>query len=549
MTPPAPPPLRLLSLDEANIGLDDVIVRPRQPGTLFIVAIALAIAGWSAWEGVTGALHRAVAAFCVLGLGGGAWMLYRLWHRARRPGAWQMAIGRDRVLIRFRGAMQTGLPAGIPQVIELPWERVASVRRTERTVKERSGRDTHVYRCTYLDFQLRDCDLRPLQGVLVDEQQERAAKWFVQREVQVGVTCDGALRVETSFHGSDIEPAVEEVLGLLEKHLPRDEDVHEDLDLTDPAGLSPAEQDAALRAIGETSAHRAFVLAGKMQPDASTVERYDRVARLIACPEPATLAAPPHPPEAADAIPAIADAGAPALPAPRLLHDSDVQPGPDDRVVKRGIAGHLVVAALCFALAGWMAWRYQAGAMRWGYAAGIGGFAALFGCLVLAGAAELRRRDTWVMVIGPKRILVRYRTRRNQGLDPDKARIVELPLAYIQSVQPVRHKRARITRGSSGEDRQYSTFLDFRIRGLDLGPLADALKGERPPSHPGIRTARDPVQLLPEGVVRVTVGATRPAHDELLRLLGARLPLEAEVAERVGMGGPPAREPLVKARR
>lgn len=548
MSPTVPPPLRLLSLDDANIGLDDVIVRPEQSGATIPVVMALGMAVYSVREALKGDLHWAWAAAMALLVAGVAWLAFDMRRRTRRAGAWQMAIGRERVLIRYSSVRSDHLPTSALQVVELPFAQVRSVRRMRRTVEENDGDRLRRWRHEFLDFRVKDCDPRPLQAVLLDEQQEHASTWFRRRNPTVAVTSDGVLRVETSFLSAGTDPGTDEILRLLAEHVPREEDARENIDLTHPERLSPEAQDEALRAVAETNPHRALRLARKMQPDAPPEEADLRVARLTACPDASTIsvvaAQPPAPDARAEST----------LPAPRILPRDEAPLLPDDRIVRPLGTRLLVVAVVMFALAGLVAWRYQAGAMRWGWAALGVGFFAVLGWTWTAMWMTTLRRDAWLLAVGRERILVHLRSSRRRS--PGEPQLLELPWARIASVRPTRQKRSRPSPTGSGTIGRSHTFLDLRVRDLDLGPLREALARERALDRNAAYRDVDPETVVDDDVVRVEVaskdGSTRPGHAELLRLLGERVPVEEAVSEEVQTGGtrngtrrltPPPQEP------
>ena len=548
-----PAPLRLLSLDEADIGLGDVIVRPGQSAATIPVVMALGMAGYSVREAVNGDLHWAWAAVTALLLASVAWLALDMRRRTRRAGAWQMAIGRERVLIRYSSVRSDHLPASALQVVELPFARVRSVRRLRRTVEENDGDKLRRWRHEFLDFRLKDCDLRPLQAVLLEEQQEHASTWFRRRNPTVAVTSDGVLRVETSFLSAQTDPPTDEILRVLAEHVPREEDARENIDLTHPERLSPEAQDEALRAVGETNPYRAMRLAREMQPAAPPEQAEPRVARLIACPDPSATPAAPVTPAAVAQPPAPADAAS-TLAAPRILPRDVARLLPDDRIVRPLGTRLLVVALVMFALAGLVAWRYQAGAMRWGWAALGAGFFAVLGWAWVAMWIDTLRRDAWLLAVGGERILVHLRSSRRRP--PGEPQLLELPWAQVASVRLTRQKRSRPSPTGSGTVVRFHTFLDLRVRDLDLGPLREALARERALDKGAPYRDVDPVLVVDDDVVRVEMasrnGSTRPGHAEVLRLLGERVPVEEELSEHVETGGtrngtrrltPPPREP------
>jgi hypothetical protein len=578
--PVSAPPLRLLSLDDANIGLDDVIVRPRKPGVTFVAVFALGAAGLAIWKATTDPF-LAIAAGCVAALLIASWLLllYRL--RDRRPGAWQMAIGRDRVLIRYRGVVEAGLSPSAPQVIELPFANVLGVRQLKRGIFE-AGRDGQMLSYTYLDFRVRDCDLRPLQAVLQGEQSSQARTWLTRRNPGVLVGAEGVLRVETSFQGTNTAPDTDEILRLLAERVPRDADAQDYFDLRQPETLLPEDKDKGLRAVGETSTHRALLLAELMHPHASRAELQQRIADLTACPAPAAPAQPgapaepatsgatsplaeptatpeflssaetsglsgaaprtelaetPQPSASAPASePTSADGGPSgvALPSPRFLRPSEAAIRGDERLIRPNAVFQLVFGIVLLGVAGWMGWKYREGTIHWGWAAGVGAVCLLFGGGMLQSWRLSLRPEAWLLAIGPERILVRVRTYLNAHLTADEPQIVELPLAHLVSVRLRNYKRER-GGPSDGKNYKHTTYVDFRTRDTDLGPLEEALAREYARRPDGSSTP--PIVLVDGDMLSVVMEPTRPDRDVVVRLLGERMPREDDVSQVVDLGG------------
>jgi hypothetical protein len=533
---PAPAPLRVLTLDDANIGREDVVVRPRHPQQLVIIAMLLALAAWTAWKAAQG-LYLPLAALGIVTLLTISWLLYRQWVRAERPGAWQMAIGRDRVLIRYRGVMNTSIPAGEPQVIELPFAYVRNVRRLKRFVQGSTSGEPAQISYEYLDFRVQGCDLRPLQVMLMEEHRGRSEEWYAHRDPAVIVTGDGVLRVETSFQGSGVAPGTDELLRQLAERVPPDAEAFEHIDVHDPARMMPEKRDAALRAIGETNPGRALLIARKMQPDAPEAELQAHILALITCPAP-TLATEPaaEPQPSGDAVAAPGLAGAEiaapapaALPAPRILHPREVELRPDERPVRWRATGWLVTAIVLVGAAGWLAWRGWTGAMHWGWAAGLAVASLLLAWTFVEGWYVSLQPGAWRLAIGPERILVPLHPYTHEHLKVDNRQILELPLAHIVSVRGTLLKRA-LSRPGSKPSYEHVHCLDFQTRGMDLGPLQEALAGNG---------ARDKatVQIAEGEVVRFSTRSNWSKTTEMLRLAGERVPMEEDVLEVVDLRG------------
>jgi hypothetical protein len=523
-TAPGAQPLRLLRLDETDIGPDDTVVKPSSPGLLGIAVLSLVFAGIVGWDAARGGLGWIWAGPLILALCGMAWMLYRGWRRFQRSGVWLLAVGPERVLIRFRSVVSEHLPSTLPQVIELPLSRVESIRVTRRKVEERNGNTPRRYSHHYLDFRLRDTDPGPLRDQLVQDQRERGRRWFAQRDPTVALTAEGILRVEMSYNGAASRPDVRAVAQLLAPRVRVEAEATERLDLTRRVPLSPAEQDATLRAVGETSAGGALSLAMRYFPDASREDAAAYVEHLLTARDPQT--------QPSAALPTDG-----TLPAPRLLARADARPDPGDVLVRPRAGSYLVGGVLFLALAGWLGLLGYEGRMRWWLALLLGVVSLLIAWSSLETWSKTLRRDNWVMAVGSTRVLIRFRSWMNAGLPAADPQAVELPVAHLVSARLTRQKRTRPAIKGRGASHRELTYLDLRTRGLDLAPLWNALVRERTPPHAGTRRDHDPVQLPGDDVVRVelvsTHARTRPAAAEVLRLLGRHVPVEDDASEEV----------------
>lgn len=522
-------PLRQLRLDETEIGPGDTIVRPTPPGLLGMAVLSLGFAAFVGRDAARGGLGWAWAGPLIFALCWMAWMGYRGWRRYKRAGVWLMAVGAERVLIRFRSVVSEHLPSDLPQVIELPLARIASVRVTHRKTEEKSGDSTRRTSYDYLDFRLRDTDLQPLRDVLVQDQWTRSRRWFAQRDPSVAVTAGGLLRVEMGYDGAATQPDVGAVVKLLAPRVAVEPEAWEHFKLSGADNLSAAEQDATLRAVGETSASRAHALAAKYFPDAPREDVAAYVEHLLA-PE-----AQPGAPSPAPGPPA----GDPARSAPRLLSRAEARPDPGDALVRPRHRGYLVSAVVFAALTGWLGWLGYEGRMRWWLALLLGLVTALISRGALLTWIQTRRHDNWLMAIGGSRVMIRFRSFLHDHFPAEDPQVVELPLAHVVSVRQTRQKVTRPATKQLGAQHRHVTYLDIRTRGLNLAPLWDALVRERSVRHLGVRRDHDPVQLVGDGVVRVEMigrATTRPRIDEVLRLLGRQAVVEEGASEEVFEG-------------
>jgi hypothetical protein len=546
-----PRPLRLLHFHELDIGPDEVIVRPRSPGLAFAGVLALVFAGLLARDAARGGLPWMVAGGLILALLGMTWMLYRGWRRYHRAGAWLLAVGPERVLIRFRSVVSQHLPAELPQVIELPLDQVLWVRAMKRGMVQRNGNATLRSSYEYLDFRLRGADLRPLQVELMEDQRERGRRWFAQRDPSVAVSWDGVLRVEMSRNGAAAEPGTRDVLKLLAGRVPVEADAEEYVDTQPTTRLSPAAQDAAIRAAGETSLSQALTLASRFFPGTpGRAAAY--VQHLIAVPAPAELAGAPAPARAAPADdgpeddPPKEDEAA-AMPAPGLLRPADARPRRADTMVRPRSPAALAWALAFLAVAGWVGWKGCTGTMQAGWAAALGGVPALLGGVVLFSWIQTLMPGAWRMVVGDSGMLIRFREYGMQRRGAGDPQIVELPYAHVASVRQTRQTVAALAaKTSRGSARSY-TYLDIRTRGLQLAPLREALERERAMNPGARRYTPPPVSLSGDGVLRVLMVSrdefTRPRIGEVMALLGRHVTVEAEATEAVDAAGAPALPP------
>lgn len=225
-----------------------------------------------------------------------------------------------------------------------------------------------------------------------------------------------------------------------------------------------------------------------------------------------------------------------SAPAPRILRRREVDLRPGERLVQPRAVGTLVLALTCFALAGLVAWRYRAGALHGGWAVVLGSICALLGGGFLQGWRLSLRADAWLLAVGPERVLVSLRSHLRDRRGDDDPQILELPVAHVESVRRTRVRRARSARTNSGVDYSYSTWLDFRTRGLDLGPLREVLAAEAAHRPHGSAAGREHARVEGE-TLHVKLGSTRPAGDAVLYLLGEYVVLEPDVSEEVDRTG------------
>lgn len=250
MIAPPPPPLRLLRPDQAPLAVDDVLVRPRATPSLVVAIVFSAMAWLVAARYLEGKLPLVAAIFFGVAFALIARVGFTAWRRSLRRDAWLMAIGPRRVLIRFRSFLHTRFPAEDPQLVEIPIQAVAWVRRRRRHVTRPSGRATQHRRYTYLDFHLHPADLEPLRQALAREAALKHRGGGFDHQPVI-VTAEGEIRVEMAYNGASTRPRSADVLRLLGARVPVEDEVEERIAAERAAGLTPDEQDAAIRALAE----------------------------------------------------------------------------------------------------------------------------------------------------------------------------------------------------------------------------------------------------------------------------------------------------------
>ncbi|HEX6038604.1 hypothetical protein [Longimicrobium sp.] len=212
--------------------------------------------------------------------------------------------------------------------------------------------------------------------------------------------------------------------------------------------------------------------------------------------------------------------------APRILRRAELDLRPDERLVWSRATGTLVIAMICFALAGLAAWRYAAGTLSLGWTVA-GGFCGLFGVGLVLGWRSSLRPEAWLLSVGPERILISIRPYLSDKLTAGDPHILELPVSAIASVRQSTNRRMHQARGESGISYTYVAYLDFRTRGLDLEPLRQQLAREWKPRG----TDGNEHVLVEDTMVRVRLGSTRPEAQEVAYMLGEYLVLEPDVSE------------------
>jgi hypothetical protein len=196
----------------------------------------------------------AVLAGGVLGLLGAASLYF--WLMTLRPGAWRMAVGDTRMLVRFRDYAAKRRGPGDAQIVELPYANVASVRQTAQTIASpvASGGKTSARGYTFLDIRTRGLDLSELRDALA---RERAMDPGAARHgpAPAALLNDGVLRVLMVSRDEFTRPGIAEVVRLLGGHVAVEEDATEAVDAAGAPALPPARHEGAVRDLakaGET---------------------------------------------------------------------------------------------------------------------------------------------------------------------------------------------------------------------------------------------------------------------------------------------------------
>lgn len=209
--------MRLLRLDEADLrGATVFREPPERPiaivGGMALIALTIIVSGVRSDDGF----------FTFLGVG---MLLMAVWlatavRKIFLPSNWVLAIGERGVLVHFRPYVNTSFPATDPQVLEIGWDEIVSVRPVSVAVTQyaRSHAITRAER--YLVFRLADAELAGLRERLRYERGYRSAGLLTLSQHPVTVAGSDGVRVNWRGTSAWLRPQVDEAVRLLAPHVP-----------------------------------------------------------------------------------------------------------------------------------------------------------------------------------------------------------------------------------------------------------------------------------------------------------------------------------------
>jgi hypothetical protein len=216
--------MQLLKLQDVQLTVQDRIFKESALLTFFAAVVfaglAVAMSVWNRFGDlpfffvvVSGGFLASFSLIC-----------FGCFAKTLAPTNWLLAVGPDRMMIKFRSYLNPQLPADDPQVILLPFSEVEAAQITKQKITCEAARSEGptTEHHTYLDLLIRGQDLQPLRESL---KYERTAKVTKDRIIcktstkavhyPVSVPDDRTIRIQWRCPSSHIVPGVRKVVDVL----------------------------------------------------------------------------------------------------------------------------------------------------------------------------------------------------------------------------------------------------------------------------------------------------------------------------------------------
>jgi hypothetical protein len=188
-------------------------------------------------------------------------MCFRHCAKAMAPTNWVLAIGPDRILIKFRSYLNTHLPANEPQVVSLSFSEIEAAQITKEKIRyyrsQGNSRTTEYQR--HLDLHIKTESVQPLRERLKYERSVKAYKdsgvyksGTKARHYPVSVPEDKIIRIHWRSPGTFVTPGVKKAADLLARnHVTIEPLQREDRDFTTKAVEGGAKADDRILELAE----------------------------------------------------------------------------------------------------------------------------------------------------------------------------------------------------------------------------------------------------------------------------------------------------------
>ena len=237
--------MRLLRIDEAQLRPDDTVFKEPTDFPLLLTGGILALGLLFAY--LTIAKREWAFLFPALILLGAGVAMVNIVRPALKPTNWVLAIGADRVLVKFRPYSHTRFSDADPQVVEVPMSEIGSIARRTIAVTDRGHKGIlHTVREPVLDFRLPGASL----GVLKERlRHERTHPGVWATHHPVSVVAGEVIRVSWKGNAAWLRPKTEEAVRLLGQHVAVDPETYVEIDLTRPESIAPVDREWYLRGL------------------------------------------------------------------------------------------------------------------------------------------------------------------------------------------------------------------------------------------------------------------------------------------------------------
>jgi len=152
---------------------------------------------------------------------------FRCFAKTLAPTNWLLAIGPDRVLIKFRSYLNPHLPADDPQVVSLSFSEIEAAHITKEKIRyyRSQGNSRTTEYQTHFDLHIKTESLQPLQERL---KYERSVKTYKEssvcrsstkaRHYPVSVPEDKIIRIQWRSPGTHVVPGVKKTIDILARN-------------------------------------------------------------------------------------------------------------------------------------------------------------------------------------------------------------------------------------------------------------------------------------------------------------------------------------------
>jgi hypothetical protein len=149
---------------------------------------------------------------------------------------------------------------------------------------------------------------------------------------------------------------------------------------------------------------------------------------------------------------------------------------------------------------------------------------ALFGLFAFLAVRASLKQTNWLLQCDSRGLIIKFRSYLNWRFPAEDFQAVAFDYSEVAWIRTVKERRTSPSIGSHGSattKSQHFVYLDFCLANFDLSALEKQLQAERMLTPAGLTIFRDyPVEVLPDGIVRVRWNGISPSSQKALGYLG-----------------------------